>query len=70
MRELLKQLLAIEEENNTLLRDNNRMLKDITYVLSYYLYNSDNENMNDFLRNILANLISNTVDNNINSSKR
>lgn len=70
MRELLRQLLILESENNTLLKDNNRMLKDITYVLSYYLHNSDNENMQDFIRNIFANLISNTVDNNVNSNRR
>ena len=55
-------LLQKTFENNQLLRENNRMLKQIVNVLNYYISHAREENEQDFGRNVLANLISNVVD--------
>lgn len=55
-------LLRTTYENNRLLKDNNRMLKQIINVLNYYILHAQEENDNDFNRNIIANMISNLVD--------
>lgn len=55
-------LLQKTFENNQLLKENNKMLKQIVNVLNYYISHAREENENDFGRNVLANLISNVVD--------
>lgn len=54
-----------ENEILFLLRDNNRMLKEIIAYINLIDSKANEENNNDFLRNILANLISNKIDNNL-----
>jgi len=54
-----------EDEILFLLRDNNRMLKEIIAYINLIDSKANEENNNDFLRNILANLISNKIDNNL-----
>lgn len=54
-----------EDEILFLLRDNNRMLKEIITYINFIDSKANEENNNDFLRNILANLISNKIDNNL-----
>lgn len=46
-----------EQELLTLVRDNNRMLREIISYINLKYFQEDNENLNDFLRNILANII-------------
>lgn len=53
-----------EDEIVFLLRDNNRMLKEIIAYINMIDSNRINENNDDFIRNILANLISNQIDGN------
>ena len=55
-------LLRTTYENNRLLKDNNKMLKQIINVLNYYISHAQEENDSDFNRNIIANMISNLVD--------
>ena len=55
-------LLQKTLENNQLLKENNKMLRQIVNVLNYYISHAREENENDFGRNVLANLISNVVD--------
>ena len=55
-------LLQKTFENNQLLKENNKMLKQIVNVLNYYISYAREENEHDFGRNVLANLISNVVD--------
>ena len=55
-------LLQKTFENNQLLKENNKMLKQIVNVLNYYISHAREENKQDFGRNVLANLISNVVD--------
>ena len=54
-----------EDEILFLLRDNNRMLKEIIAYINLIDSKANEENNNDFLRNVLANLISNKIDNNL-----
>lgn len=54
-----------EDEIIYLLRDNNRMLKEIIAYINLINSKAEEENNYDFLRNILANLISNKIDNNL-----
>lgn len=53
-----------EDEILFLLRDNNRMLKEIIAYINIIDSNRIDENNDDFMRNILANLISNQIDGN------
>lgn len=55
-------LLRTTYENNRLLKDNNKMLKQIINVLNYYILHAQEENDSDFNRNIIANMVSNLVD--------
>ena len=55
-------LLQKTLENNQLLKENNKMLRQIVNVLNYYISHAREENEHDFGRNVLANLISNVVD--------
>ena len=55
-------LLQKTLENNQLLKENNKMLKQIVNVLNYHIVHAREENEQDFGRNVLANLISNVVD--------
>lgn len=55
-------LLQKTFENNQLLKENNKMLKQIVNVLNYYISHAREENEQDFGRNVLANLISSVVD--------
>ena len=57
-----ERLLQKTFENNQLLKENNKMLKQIVNVLNYYISHAREENEQDFGRNVLANLISNVVD--------
>ena len=41
---------------------NNKMLREICYVINVYLSHHHQENEEDFGRNVLANLISNAVE--------
>lgn len=54
-----------EDEIIYLLRDNNRMLKEIIAYINLINSKAEEENNYDFLRNILANLISNKINNNL-----
>lgn len=54
-----------EDEIIYLLRDNNRMLKEIIAYINIINSKAEEENNYDFLRNMLANLISNKIDNNL-----
>lgn len=54
-----------EDEMLYLLRDNNRMLKEIIAYINLINSKAEEENNYDFLRNMLANLISNKIDNNL-----
>lgn len=44
-----------------LLKDNNRMLKEIIRYINYINAHADAENNNDFVRNVVANLVSNRI---------
>lgn len=44
-----------------LLKDNNRMLKEIIRYINYINVHADAENNNDFVRNVVANLVSNRI---------
>ena len=44
-----------------LLKDNNRMLKEIIRYINYINAHADAENNNDFIRNVVANLVSNRI---------
>lgn len=57
----MEELLRLARENNQLLKDNNRMLKEIINVINVWLSHHAQENSNDFDRNILANLISSMI---------
>lgn len=54
----MEELIRLAKENNELLKDNNRMLREIINAINIYLSNVTSENQNDFERNIIANLIS------------
>ena len=54
----MEELIRLAKENNELLKDNNRMLREIINAINIYLSNITSENQNDFERNIVANLIS------------
>lgn len=54
----MEELIRLAKENNELLKDNNRMLREIINAINIYLSNVTSENQNDFERNIVANLIS------------
>ena len=51
-----------EQELLNLIRDNNRMLREIIAYINLKDSLADSENNNDFLRNILANLISTNLE--------
>lgn len=51
-----------EQELLTLIKDNNRMLREIISYINLKDYQANSENLNDFLRNILANIISTNMD--------
>jgi nitrate reductase NapAB chaperone NapD len=57
----MEELMRLERENNQLLKDNNRMLKELINVVNVWLSHHGQENDNDFARNILANLISSFI---------
>lgn len=57
----MEELIRLARENNQLLKDNNRMLKEIINVINVWLSHHAQENSNDFDRNILANLISSMI---------
>lgn len=54
----MEELIRLAKENNELLKDNNRMLREIINAINVYLSNVTKENTGDFERNIIANLIS------------
>lgn len=54
----MEELIRLAKENNELLKDNNRMLREIINAINVYLSNATKENIGDFERNIIANLIS------------
>ena len=51
---ILKEILGI-------LKDNNRMLKEIIGYINYINSHAENENNNDFIRNVIANVVSNPL---------
>lgn len=53
------ELLDIAYENNHLLKENNKMLKQIIKFINYYYGNIKNDNEGEFVRNIFANVFSN-----------
>lgn len=55
----IDELLDIAYENNKLLKDNSRMLKQIIGYINYISANHHNDNEGEFMRNIFANMISN-----------
>lgn len=44
-----------------LLKENNKMLKEIIRYINYINAHAETENNNDFVRNVVANLVSNRV---------
>ena len=42
-----------------LLKDNNRMLKEIIEYINYTNARANDENTHDFMRNVIANIVSN-----------
>ena len=44
-----------------LLKENNKMLKEIIRYINYINAHADTENNNDFVRNVVANLVSNRI---------
>lgn len=57
----MEELIRLARENNQLLKDNNRMLREIINAINIWLAHHQEENANDFDRNVLANLISSTI---------
>lgn len=57
----MEELLRLARENNQLLKDNNRMLREIINAINIWLAHHQEENANDFDRNVLANLISSVI---------
>jgi hemerythrin len=57
----MEELIRLAKENNQLLKDNNRMLREIITVINVWLANHNQENDKDFCQNILANLISSRI---------
>ena len=57
----MEELIRFARENNQLLKDNNRMLREIINAINIWLAHHQEENANDFDRKILANLISSTI---------
>ena len=57
----MEELLRLARENNQLLKDNNRMLREIINAINIWLAHHQEENANDFDRNVLANLISSFI---------
>lgn len=57
----MDELIRLAIENNQLLKDNNRMLKDIINAINIWLAHHQEENDNDFNRNVLANLVSSSI---------
>lgn len=57
----MEELIRLARENNQLLKDNNRMLKEIIMAINIWLAHHQDENTNDFYRNVLANLISSCI---------
>ena len=44
-----------------LLKENNKMLKEIIRYINYINAHAETENDNDFVRNVVANLVSNRI---------
>lgn len=64
LKELQERIRAMpNEEDISLVKENNIMLKQIIKVLNYWIAHANQENENDFGRNVIANLISNSIDN-------
>lgn len=57
----MDELIRLARENNQLLKDNNRMLREIINAINIWLAHHQEENDNDFNRNVLANLISSSI---------
>lgn len=57
----MEELIRLARENNQLLKDNNRMLREIINAINVWLAHHQEENANDFDRNVLANLISSSI---------
>lgn len=53
--------MKILKEILYLLKDNNRMLKEIIKYINYINAHSDDENTYDFMRNVIANVVSNPI---------
>lgn len=56
-RGMIKTLKEILE----LLKENNKMLKEIIRYINYINAHAETENNNDFVRNVVANLVSNRI---------
>ena len=54
----LRKIVNKTHENNVLLKENNRMLKELIKVTNHELANARKENEDDFGRNVLANILS------------
>lgn len=52
-----------------LVKDNNRMLKEIILFINLFGKNIDSDNTGDFGRNVLANMISNVFEGNVNNRR-
>lgn len=57
----MEELIRLAKENNQLLKDNNRMLREIINAINIWLAHHQEENANDFDRNVIANLISSVI---------
>lgn len=58
-RDKLDELLDIAYINHKLLKENNKLLKQIIKFINYYFSNVKNDNEGEFVRNIFANVVSN-----------
>lgn len=57
----MEELIRLARENNQLLKDNNRMLKEIINAINIWLSYHAQDNSNEFDRNVLANLVSSFI---------
>ena len=58
----IKRIRDETHENNLLLKENNKLLKQLINVANHNIANHNKENEYDFGRNVLANIFSNITD--------
>lgn len=60
--DLLRRIRDETHENNILLKENNKMLKQLIAIENSRISHARRENEEDFYRNVLANIFSNQID--------